>query len=404
MVFMPNSPKGRDIEHVEGKPESIITRGQQITELGEQMEDAATTLKRLKDSSVDGDAQKGKAIEALRDSIDDSYEKLFEAAELYKPFGPVITRYGHALDRCKPHIDRLADDCEEAWKTFSALPGEVEPRGAGGFLQPEEGSPEAEERAEEDAAKKAAYEAWEDKAIAWDGWYDDWEDAFDTACDGISDATSGKIKDSFWSDFADVMGWVALVIGIAALIIGGPFLAGLAALAGLLYLVAVIGQYANGEADMADIALAGLTLLPFGKLAKLSTFTKFGTFAKLAQMGKGSTLKVLQSVGGKGTLANLKGLKTMPKLVNKDGLIGIYKNRGGGAVLNKLVTGSERGFTGTLRTYKSFYEGAGPRLAALRESKSLRNAAAIDFAESTIDNLKGHVDTGAKLHNAATSN
>lgn len=397
---MKDSPKGREIKHVAGNPEAIIKRGNEITELGEQMEDAATTLWRLRNSTVDGDAQKGKAIEALRDSIDDSYEKLFDAAELYKPFGPVMTTYGEALDRCKPQIDSLADQCEEAWNTFNSLPGEVVPRGTGGLFQPDEGSPEAEQQAEEDAAKKDAYDAWHDKAVAWDGWYDDWEDAFDTACGDVSDATSGKIKDSFWSDFADVMGWVALVIGIAALIIGGPFLAGLAALAGLIYLVAVIGQYANGEASMTDIALAGLAVLPFGKLAKLSTFTKLGNLTKLAQLGKGAqNIKILQKVGGKGFLA-LKGLKSMPKLVNKDGLVGIYKNRGAAAVLKKLVTGEERAYTGVLRTYKSFYQGAGPELAALRNTQALKNAAAVDFVASTIDNLQGHADTGVKLYNA----
>lgn len=399
MSYMPDSPKGREIKHVEGNPSAIIKRGNEITTLGEQMETAATTLQRLRDSSVDGDGQKGKAIEALRDSIDDSYEKLFDAAKLYKPFGPVMTTYGQELDRCKPHLDSLADACEEAWSHYTSLPGSVDPRGTGGLFQPDEGSPEADKQAEEDAAKKAAYDAWHSQAGSYDSWYDDWEDAFDTACGDVSDATSGKIKDSFWSDFADIMGWVALVIGIVALIIGGPFLAALAALAGIIYLVAVIGQYANGEASLTDIALAGLAVLPFGKLAKLSTFTKLGNLTKLAQLGKNAqNFKILQKVGGKGFLA-LKGFKSMPKLVNKDGLIGIYKNRGARSVLSKIVTGEERGFKGVLRSYKSFYEGAGPELAALRGTKALRNSAAIDFAASTFDNLTEHYKNGLLVYN-----
>lgn len=399
MSSMPDSPKGREIKHVEGNPSAIIKRGNEITTLGDQMVAAATTLKRLKDSSVDGDGQKGKAIEKLRDSIEDSADKLSQAAELYQPFGPVITTYGTELEKCKPHIDHWADEAEEAWTAYVALPGEVEPRGTGGLFEPDDGSPEAQKQADEDAAKKAAYDSWHDKASTFDGWYDDWEDAFNTAANDVSDATSGKIKDSFWSDFADVMGWVALVIGIAALIIGGPFLAALAALAGIIYLVAVIGQYANGEASMTDIALATLAVLPFGKLAKLSTFTKLGNLTKLAQLGKNSqNLKILQKVGGKGFL-ELKGLKTMPKLVNKDGLIGIVKNRGPRAALSKLITGNERGFTGVLRSYKSFYEGAGPELAALRNSTALRNSAAVDFAAGTYDNLAEHYKTGLLIYN-----
>src|SRR5690606_15939978 len=109
------------------------------------------------------------------ETIDDAYKQLREAGELYKPVGPIIKTYGDALAELKPKIDGHVDTCETLWNTYAGLPGKVDPRGTGGLFQPEEGSPEAIQQAEEDEAKKTAYDAWEGEAEDFDEDYNTWE-------------------------------------------------------------------------------------------------------------------------------------------------------------------------------------------------------------------------------------
>lgn len=366
MVWMPNSPKGRFIEHVEGKPETIIKRGQQITELGDQMLDSATVLQNIKERAMDAGGQKGKAIEQLRDVIGDSYEKLREAGELYKPVGPVIERYGNALESTQPQIDYNADQCEEKWKHYLSLPGELEPRGTGGWRGPEEGSPEAEQQAEEDAAKKAAYEAWEDSAGSFDFWYDSWEDAYDSAVEDITDGLSGQIKDSRWSMFADILGWAALVMGVIALIFGGWILVAIALALAALYLFVVCMQKANGEADWGDIALAAIGIIPVTRLSSL---------AKFAHLRKAATMD--------GLFGSFRGLAGKAKFIDEGGLLKVFKTDGGLAAFRAAFMGDKDGFASFLKKHREY---AGD----LAHLSSVRNLAGLDAFGTTVSNTLGH--------------
>jgi hypothetical protein len=263
------SPAGRFIEPVTGEPGSIIERGRAMTRLGRQMESCATTLETIKSSGLSDYA--GKAVEKLQETIGDSYETLREAAELYKPLGPVIRDYGLALDSIQPTLNARASRCEQLWAEFGSLPGSVEPRGVGGLFQPEEGSDEAEEQADEDAAKKAAHDEFLEAAGLWDDSYDSWEHAFDTAVTGLNDEMAGTIEDGGWRSFlgwaSSALGWVGLIVGVAALIIGGPILAAIALVVGVLLLAVTIVQAVQyGDKNGWDIALAVVGVLPFGKL------------------------------------------------------------------------------------------------------------------------------------------
>ena len=250
---MEDSPKGREIKHVEGTPGEIVSRGKQIESLGKKMHDAATTLQTLKDNTLSDGQQQGQAIQKLQEIIGDSHEKLREAGDLYEPVGPVLVQYGESLESCKPRIDGSANTCKELWSTYENLPGDKDDSTTeeeGGLLGI--GGTDKEE-ATENKAKKEAYDNWQSEAEVFDTWYDVWEDAFDTATNGITDGTSGAIEDSWWSDAADILGWVAFAVGIVALVIGGPILGALALIVGALYLVAVLGQFFNDEANGWDI-------------------------------------------------------------------------------------------------------------------------------------------------------
>lgn len=291
---MQSSPRGRTIEYVEGSPDGIIERGNAITTLGDQMLNSAEVLENIKTRAIDDGSQKGQAIEALRDAVGDSYETLRKAGELYQPVGPVIAAYGQALESVQPLIRSAVDDSQGLWQTYVSLPGEVEARGAGGFMQPDAGSPEAEQQAEEDAAKRAAYDAWEERAQDFDVHYDTWEDAFDTAVENIGDEMADSIKDSFWDaldDFSDMLSKAAMIAGIAALILGGPFTAIAFALSAAVLAVAAVQMFDGNKSwgeRFFNLGMGVVGVLPFGRFGKVldgqMSFTQ-------------ATLKPLTSVG-----------------------------------------------------------------------------------------------------------
>ena len=270
MVGTQYSPGGRFIEYVEGSPADIISRGTKIEDLGEKMEESANVLEDIKTRASD---QQGKAIEKLRETIGDSYETLHKAAALYTPVGPVIRTYGEELEKVQPRIKTRVDNCRELASEFWAQEGNLEPY---------PGSEDDEEQQELDQAKKAAYEAWETEAKLFDDDYDTWEEAFDTAVSGITKEMSGKIEDGGWRSFLDglskVLGWAGLIVGVAALIIGGPILGAIAAAIAVLTLVVTILQVFEGDANGWDVAIAAVGVIPVGKLGKLAQ----GRYAEFA--------------------------------------------------------------------------------------------------------------------------
>lgn len=276
---MPNSPRGREIKSVEGDPAGIVTRGNKITELGDMMSSAAVTLRSIKENSFAGEAQAGKAVEALQEKIDDSYETLEEAADLYKPVGPVIVAYGEMLESTKPRLDGSAATCGDLWSVYATLPGDKDessvPEGDGA-------GDTAEQDAADNQAKKDAYDNWENEAERFDTWYDAWEEGFDEAVAGISDGLSGSIKDGFWeflSQFLAALEWVALALGVLAIIFAGPF-AAIALVVSAVVLVGRVAQAASGNGTWTQAVFAALAILPFGKIGRIYTATTKGaTFA-----------------------------------------------------------------------------------------------------------------------------
>lgn len=379
---MDRSPKGREIEPVEGNPGDIITRGEKIESLGTKMLESADTLETIKNESVGDGSQQGKAIEKLKESIGDSYKTLREAGELYEPVGPVITAYGTALEGCKPVINNAVEDCEQKWAAYDNSPGDKDgsttPEAGGGVLGMggyDADSPEAKEKAEANAAAALAYQEWREAAEDFDGGYDTWEEAYDTAVDGIGNKMADTIKDSFWSSITDFLEVAALIVGIAALIIGGPLLAALALAVGALLLISTIMAHKNGERSGTDIAFAVLGVIPFGKVT---------AFTKLGNLGAGSTRTILASASG---IKALQGVSTQARQIargtqyfHRSGLAGAFRNRGAAAGFRQLFTGSPTGYRSFQRAHRQFYEGAEASLVALRNSSSVNHLARIDQA------------------------
>ncbi|WP_306232996.1 hypothetical protein [Agrococcus beijingensis] len=269
----PQSPKGRWIDEVAGDAGHIVERGNDIRRLGEAMISSATLLEQVK-SGADG--QQGLAVDKLREVVGETYGLLRQGGELYKPTGPVLAAYGEVLADVQPRIKGHVDACETLWATFQSLPGSVEPRGTGGWFQPDADSPEAEQQADEDAAKLAAYNAWEAEAGYWDNDYDTWEDAFDQAVNDIGGVLEGKVEDGFWDNvdgfvasLQKVLSWAGLVVGILALIFAGPILALIGGIIGLIALGLTIYQFLRADAGVFQLVMAVVGVIPFGKLSKI---------------------------------------------------------------------------------------------------------------------------------------
>lgn len=271
MGYPPPSPLGREIKHVAGDPGDIVSRGTVIETLGHKMLTCAATLQQLGSNSVSDGQPQGEAIEKLQEAIGRSWEELRKAGELYEAVGPVIKRYGERLAIHQPVIEEVTGSCEDLWAAYEALPGSVEPRGLSDLGEPDPGGPQAQDRAKEDAAKKAAYQAWEDEAERFDTWYGFWDDAYEEAADDIGREMCGKPRDDWWDSWGldDILTWAALIVGIVALFLGGWVLALAVALAVATVALTAV-QSAHEEACLKDLLFAGLSVLPFGRMAGLT--------------------------------------------------------------------------------------------------------------------------------------
>src|SRR5690606_16795545 len=379
---MDASPRGREISYVEGRPSEIISRGNEIKNLGEKMRNSAEVLEDIKTRASDN---QGEAIESLRESIGDSYKTLFEAADLYEPVGPVISTYGEELQTIQPVIKRHVDDCESLWSTYESLPGDKDrPGGAAGAMRQAGMSDEArEEEAEEDEAKQQAYDNWKAEAELFDSAYDTWENAFDSAVEGIGEEMAGSIEDSFWDNWGDVidfigeiLSWASLVLGIAALIFGGWVLALIAVGVALAYLAVVAVKAANGQADWKDIGLAALGVLPVGKVTNLT---------KLAHLGKAPMGAVFKATGKgmAGNWAKLKPANGFQKLSGKVFSESAFKFQGFKAGLKNLTMGSQ-GMRSVRGEHIKLYSGARDSLVANKDF--VRAVSEVDFGVKFLGN------------------
>ncbi|MFJ6573234.1 RHS repeat-associated core domain-containing protein [Streptomyces sp. NPDC091292] len=158
-----------------------------------------------------------------------------------------------------------------------------------------------------DAAKKMAADARKMR-----------EDAAREAKDKIGDASDAGIQNrKWWEEVGDwftdnwdtivaVCKVVVAVVGIIAMIIGGPILGAIVLIAALVVLADTLSKYAKGQATLWDVAFAALDCIPGGK-----GLTSLGAIAKgMKGMGRAlrGGLKSLRS-GAKDLLAKAKPYK-----------------------------------------------------------------------------------------------
>ncbi|WP_404311972.1 hypothetical protein LG314_11780 [Agrococcus terreus] len=257
---MPPTPVGgHDIRDISGEAATIIARGRTMETLGDRMQEAANTLKHLADGTVGA----GLSIDELRNDAEEVYADLKTAGRRYSPSGAAVRAYGEALDDAQTAIRPVISDCEALWTAVRSASWELE-------------------RAEEDqeSSKQSTFDQavteWEQAASRYDGPYEAWDAAYDAARQGLEDANEDGVRDSGWDDFigvldtvVTVLGWIGVALVIAAVIIGGPIVAAIAVVVGVVALLGTIILACEGRKTTQDVIFAGLSIVPFGKLVRL---------------------------------------------------------------------------------------------------------------------------------------
>ncbi|WP_413316911.1 hypothetical protein AA0Z99_09840 [Agrococcus sp. 1P02AA] len=290
MSRWPYTTQTREICQFHQDGSDIVSLGWDIWYLGTYMNTAADIMQALADGS---DGQQGKSVDELRNKVGDAHVQLHLASEMYKPIGTALKEYGAEVrDTISTQINTRYQTALDAWELYRDLPGDE--NGTTYFLgigKPEEGSPEAEAQEAEDLAKAQAWDDWIEAANSYDAAYDTWEEAWNSAVDKCDDGFSDDLKDSTWEKVKQFIGaalevlkWAGLIVGILALIIGGPILAAIAAAIAVLALIGTAILAFAGDRSWGDVAWAVVDVIPFGKVGKLFQAGEKMKFVK--EMGK----------------------------------------------------------------------------------------------------------------------
>ncbi|MFD4421791.1 hypothetical protein ACFWN7_09835 [Agromyces sp. NPDC058484] len=361
--------KGHPVEVLEGDAHGIVARGTEIEDLGEQMIGAADILR-----EVDGGAteERGRSIEKIRTEVGDAHEELRKAGDRYKPTGTVMKTYGEKLADVQAAMRTIVRDAADAKDTLdqkrSAAATAASAAGNAPDADPADAAAALRNRQLQETATSAqtaagdAEDALDAQYALFDTQWDLWDDAYETALRGINDATEGNVSDK-WSDniagivevVLEVLAWAGVVLAIAALVIGGPFIALIAAIAGVIALIGTVFLYAKGRKGLGDVAWAIVGVLPFGKLGKL--FQSGKRLTGLKEFVKGPYLEIATPLR---RMTALRGL-TDPAALRTGGGLGqraasglasrlgrdfsAFQGAGPRNILNRIIGGSSRGYS-----------------------------------------------------------
>ncbi|HEY9308441.1 MAG TPA: hypothetical protein VIP82_11640 [Microbacterium sp.] len=284
---MPDTPGGRDVRQIEGSPGVISSRAADIEALGDKMARAAATLQLF----ADGTVGRGTSFEAIREQAKEVYEDLEVAARRYRPSGVALATYATALSAVQSATDWRVDGARRTWPdvrdaswALSAAERDQDEFDRNEDREVEQTGPRPT-ASDEQSAFDSAVETWEAYWSGYDAPVETWESAYETACSSLERTNENGVSDGFWDNsmpFVETMLTVLLVVGVILLVVAfvvtGPLalLAGvLAAVAGVLSLLGEIAKLNAARGDWGSVALAAVSIIPFGKLAKLASLADF---------------------------------------------------------------------------------------------------------------------------------
>ncbi|QES40283.1 hypothetical protein DEJ49_04170 [Streptomyces venezuelae] len=268
----------------------------------------------------------GKTADAFTEKFEDAPDKLKKLKKSYEMAGDALSAYWPELERAQSLADKALVKGREAQADLSSAKSRLssadswvekagkeadkykdKPGGGKDVPKPDEDKVKAATRNAHSAEKaqksaqgdvdsaKSALEAA--KKMAADA-RKMREEAAGTAKKKIDEASDAGIRNrKWWEEIGDWVSdnWdtivavckvVVAVVGIIAIIVGGPILAAIVIVAGAIVLADTLSKYAKGQATLMDVAFAAMDCVPGMK--GLTTAAKLGKGLKgLKGMAKG---------------------------------------------------------------------------------------------------------------------
>ncbi|MFJ8599708.1 DUF6531 domain-containing protein [Streptomyces shenzhenensis] len=364
-------PLDLDKDPTPGDPQRVRSLAKQLHDFADDVSDA---LRLVKGMAGEGTLLEwaGKSAEVFKEQFGDVPKNLKKLRTSYEMCGDALADFWPKLERAQALADRALARAKEAQSDLSSAKSRLtsadswvtragkeadkykdDPTGRGSDGdKPDEAKVRAATRDVQNA-KSARTEAQSDvttaqnaldaaKKMAEDArkMRDEAAREAKTKIDEASDA--GIQNRSWWEDighwFEDnwdtivaVCKVVVAVVGIVALIIGGPILGAIVLIAALVVLADTLYKYSQGQASLWDVAFAALDCIPGGK-----GITTLGGLAR--------GMKGLGKLGLKGMALSLRGLAKSGRGMLADGARGAFNRltsvvRRGGSDPVDMATG-----------------------------------------------------------------
>ncbi|MEV0117134.1 DUF6531 domain-containing protein [Streptomyces sp. NPDC050844] len=283
----------RDIKGMAGEDAILKWAGKTADAFSEQFEDAPAKLKKLKKSyEMAGDALSAywPDLERAQTLADKALVKGREAQADLSSAKSKLTSANSWVERAGKEADKYKDDDGKKdvpkpdpdkvkAATRNATSAEKAQTTAQGDVTSAQSALDAAKKMAEDARKMR-------------------QEAAGTAKRKIDEASDAGIQNrKWWEEIGDWVSdnWdtiiavckvVVAVVGVIALIVGGPILAAIVIVAGAIVLADTLSKYAKGQATLMDVAFAAMDCIPGAK--GLTTAAKLAKGMKgLKGMGKG---------------------------------------------------------------------------------------------------------------------
>ncbi|GAA1918222.1 hypothetical protein GCM10009837_49240 [Streptomyces durmitorensis] len=260
----------RDIKGMAGEDAILTWAGKTAESFTAEFEDAPGKLKKLKKSyEMAGDALSTywPELERAQALADKALVKGREAQGDLSSAQTRLTSADSWMDKAGKEADKYKDDKDSGKDVPKPDPDKVKAatRNANSAekAQTAAQSDVSTAKSNLDAAKKMAEDARKMR-----------QDAAGTAKKKLEDASDAGIQNrKWWEEVGDWVtdNWdtivavckvVVAVLGVIAMIIGGPILGAIVLIAALVVLADTLNKYANGEASLWDVAFAALDCIP----------------------------------------------------------------------------------------------------------------------------------------------
>jgi hypothetical protein len=289
-----------------------------------------------------------------------------------------MKKYGSELQTIQSAMRTIVSDVEDAKarldaKREAAQTAAANAQSSADYDPTDAAARTAHEQNQQDARDAAgdvttAKTALDEHLEAFDAQWELWDGEYDDALKAVNQATEGNVTDHWTDNVAGVVDvvlkvltWVGVALAVAALVIGGPFIAAIAAIVGLIVLIGTVFLYFKGRRSGAEVAWAVVGVLPFGKLGKL--FQSGKRMTGLKEFLKGPIMEIVTPLR---RMRDLRGLGGNPALLASGG----------------LSSRAASGLAGRIRADFSNFGGAGLRNIPLRIAGGSSRAYAVEFAET----------------------